>query len=127
MTPDDLSYDSENGLNMTYQDILDYIKTKSLESYEQHEQTFGSEMVRELERHVLLTVVDEQWMDHIDAMEELKQGISLRSYGQKDPVVEYRVEGFEMFNIKVETIRETTVKNLLSFKLNSESLFGRLF
>ena len=66
-------------------------------------------------------------MDHIDAMEELKQGISLRSYGQKDPVVEYRVEGFDMFNIMVDTIRENTVKNLLSFKINSESLFGRVF
>ncbi len=127
LTPDDLSYDPENGLNMTYQEILDFIKNKSLESYEAHEKTFGPEMVRELERHVLLTVVDEQWMDHIDAMEELKQGINLRSYGQKDPVVEYRVEGFDMFNIMVETIRENTVKNLLSFKLNSESLFGRLF
>lgn len=127
LTPEDLNYDSENNLNMSYQEILDLIKSKSLESYQNHEETFGEEMVRELERHVLLTVVDEQWMDHIDAMEELKQGISLRSYGQKDPVVEYRVEGFDMFNIMVDTIRENTVKNLLSFKINSESLFGRVF
>lgn len=127
LTPEDLNYDSENNLNMSYQEILDLIKSKSIESYQNHEETFGEEMVRELERHVLLTVVDEQWMDHIDAMEELKQGISLRSYGQKDPVVEYRVESFDMFNIMVDTIRENTVKNLLSFKLNSESLFGRLF
>lgn len=127
LTPEDLNYDSENNLNMSYQEILDLIKSKALESYQNHEETFGEEMVRELERHVLLTVVDEQWMDHIDAMEELKQGISLRSYGQKDPVVEYRVEGFDMFNIMVDTIRENTVKNLLSFKINSESLFGRVF
>lgn len=127
LTPEDLNYDSDNNLNMSYQEILDLIKSKSLESYQNHEETFGEEMVRELERHVLLTVVDEQWMDHIDAMEELKQGISLRSYGQKDPVVEYRVEGFDMFNIMVDTIRESTVKNLLSFKINSESLFGRVF
>ena len=127
LTPEDLNYDSENNLNMSYQEILDLIKSKSLESYQNHEETFGEEMVRELERHVLLTIVDEQWMDHIDAMEELKQGISLRSYGQKDPVVEYRVEGFDMFNIMVDTIRENTVKNLLSFKINSESLFGRVF
>ena len=127
LTPEDLNYDSENNLNMSYQEILDLIKSKSLESYQNHEETFGEEMVRELERHVLLTVVDEQWMDHIDAMEELKQGISLRSYGQKDPVVEYRVEGFDMFNIMVDTIRENTVKNLLGFKINSESLFGRAF
>lgn len=127
LTPEDLNYDSDNNLNMSYQEILDLIKSKSLESYQNHEETFGEEMVRELERHVLLTVVDEQWMDHIDAMEELKQGISLRSYGQKDPVVEYRVEGFDMFNIMVDTIRENTVKNLLSFKINSESLFGRVF
>ena len=61
-------------------------------------------------------------MDHIDAMEQLKQGIHLRSYGQKDPVVEYRVEGFDMFEAMIETIRENTVKMLLCFKISSDSL-----
>lgn len=67
----------------------------------------------ELERVVLLKEVDTKWMDHIDAMDELKKGISLRSYGQKDPVVEYRIEGFDMFDEMIASIREETVKILL--------------
>ena len=59
-------------------------------------------------------------MDHIDAMEELKRGINLRAYGQRDPVVEYRVEGFDMFDSMIETIRENTVKMLLCFKLSMD-------
>ena len=73
----------------------------------------GENITRELERVVLLKQVDTKWMDHIDAMDELKKGISLRSYGQKDPVVEYRIEGFDMFDEMIAGIREETVKILL--------------
>ena len=65
--------------------------------------------MRELERVVLLKTVDEHWMDHIDAMHELRQGIGLRAYGQQDPILEYKREGHEMFEEMINSIRETTV------------------
>ncbi|HAH79491.1 MAG TPA: hypothetical protein DCL64_08265, partial [Ruminococcaceae bacterium] len=69
------------------------------------EQQFTPAITRELERVVLLKNVDTLWMDHIDAMEELQKGIRLRAYGQKDPVVEYRMEGFDMFDEMIASIR----------------------
>lgn len=81
------------------------------------ERRYGSNMMRELERVVLLRNVDTKWMEHIDAMEELRKGIYLRSYGQHDPVVEYRYEGFEMFDAMVESIREDTVRMLFNVKI----------
>ena len=83
------------------------------------EQRYGSSIMRELERICLLRNVDTKWMDHIDNMDQLRQGIALRSYGQHDPVVEYRVEGFEMFDAMVESIREDTVRMLLTVELRS--------
>ncbi|MEI3014506.1 MAG: hypothetical protein V8T36_07085 [Ruthenibacterium lactatiformans] len=71
------------------------------------EKRYGSPLMREFERVVLLRTVDIKWMDHIDAMEELRKGIYLRSYGQRDPVVEYRIEGFNMFDEMVASIRRT--------------------
>ena len=75
---------------------------------------------------MLLSNVDQQWMDHIDAMEELKRGINLRAYGQRDPIVEYRVEGFEMFDAMIEAIKENTVRVLLSFKINMERMRSKV-
>lgn len=103
---------------MSFDEIVAFIKNRCHELYAKHEEVLGEDATRELERVLLLQNVDEQWMDHIDAMEELKQGINLRAYGQRDPVVEYRVEGFEMFDAMIETIKENTVKVLLSFKIN---------
>ncbi|MBP1550041.1 MAG: SEC-C domain-containing protein, partial [Oscillospiraceae bacterium] len=81
----------------------------------------GSDVLRELERVILLKVVDIKWMAHIDDMEELKRGISLRSYGQKNPVVEYRFEGFEMFDAMIESIREETIRLLFTIQVNPNS------
>jgi preprotein translocase subunit SecA len=81
------------------------------------ENTIGHDEIRELERVVLLKVVDTKWMAHIDDMDELKRGMGLRGYAQKNPVVEYRYEGFEMFDAMVEAIREDTVRLLLTIKL----------
>ena len=78
--------------------------------YEQREAEFGEETMREIERVALLRVVDSKWIDHIDAMEQLKSGISLRAYGQRDPVVEYKFEGFDMFEEMIASIREDTLK-----------------
>ena len=122
LRPEDLAYDAEHPLTMAYDEVVDFIKCKCLDIYEKHEEIIGEDAARSLERAVLLHNVDEQWMDHIDAMEQLKQGIHLRSYGQKDPVVEYRVEGFDMFEAMIETIRENTVKMLLCFRISSDSL-----
>lgn len=88
--------------------------------YNAREEQIGSDMMRELERFVLLKNVDKLWMDHIDAMEELKKGIRLRAYGQHDPVVEYRVEGFDMFEQMIENIRHDTAKMLLTIKIGSQ-------
>ena len=81
------------------------------------EKAIGHDQLRELERVVLLRVVDTKWMAHIDNMDELKRGMGLRGYGQKNPVVEYRYEGFQMFDEMVDSIREDTVRVLLTIKL----------
>ena len=94
-------------------ELGDQIKEKVHQLYAKREEELSENITRELERVVLLKEVDTKWMDHIDAMDELKKGISLRSYGQKDPVVEYRIEGFDMFDEMIAGIREETVKILL--------------
>ena len=88
--------------------------------YAQREQEFGAERMREIERIILLRVVDEYWMDNIDAMDDLKQGIRLRAYGQTDPVVAYKREGFAMFDGMINAIREETVRRLFVFRLRTE-------
>ncbi|MBQ3356878.1 MAG: preprotein translocase subunit SecA [Oscillospiraceae bacterium] len=88
--------------------------------YEQREKEFGAERMREIERIILLRVVDEYWMDNIDAMDDLKQGIRLRAYGQTDPVIAYKREGFAMFDGMINAIREETVRRLYIFRLRTE-------
>lgn len=95
-------------------DVLNELKDKIHEIYEQKEAEFGSENLRELERVIMLKIVDQKWMDHIDAMDELKNGIGLRAYGQKDPVVQYRIEGFDMFDEMIANIKIDVVKFLLN-------------
>ena len=89
-------------------------------TYEAREQEFGAERMREIERIILLRVVDEYWMDNIDAMDDLKQGIRLRAYGQTDPVVAYKREGYAMFDGMINAIREETVRRLYIFRLRTE-------
>ena len=90
------------------------LQEKALAKYEEKEQEVGETEFRELERIVMLKVVDEKWMDHIDAMDELKDGIGLRAYGQKDPVVQYRIEGSDMFDAMIADIRTDVVKIILN-------------
>jgi preprotein translocase subunit SecA len=115
--PDDLAYTEDDLSEVSKEDITNALKAKAGELYQAKEAEYGSEVMRELERVILLKVVDTKWMAHIDDMEELKKGISLRSYGQKNPVIEYRYEGFEMFDAMVEAIREDTIRMLLTVKL----------
>lgn len=94
--------------------ILLELQEKAHSKYEEKEKDFGEKTIRELERVVMLKIVDERWMDHIDAMDELKDGIGLRAYAQKDPVVQYRIEGFEMFDQMVADIQLNVVKILMN-------------
>lgn len=114
---DDLEYNEEDLAALTAHDITDALIEKAKELYQAKEDEYGSEVMRELERVVLLKVVDTKWMAHIDDMNELKKGIGLRAYGQQNPVVEYRYEGFEMFDAMVDSIREDTVRMLLTVRL----------
>ena len=101
-------------------EIVEEIVELANEKYERKEQENGEEEIRELERVVMLKVVDQRWMDHIDAMDDLKEGIGLRAYGQKDPVVQYRIEGFDMFDVMVSEIQKDVVKILLNIQKAGE-------
>ena len=114
---DDLEYDETDLAGLTTADITEALTEKAKALYAAKEEEYGADIMRELERVVLLKVVDTKWMAHIDDMDELKKGIGLRAYGQQNPVVEYRYEGFEMFDAMVDSIREDTVRMLLTVRL----------
>ena len=101
--------------------ITEELKKRAMELYTTKEQEIGSDEMRELERVVMLKVVDEKWMNHIDAMDELKNGIGLRAYGQKDPVVQYRLEGFDMFDEMVNDIKFDVTKILMHIRQQGET------
>lgn len=105
--------ESLNKETINPEDIINELKEKIHSMYEAKEKEFGDEDSRELERVVMLKVVDQKWMDHIDNMDELKNGIGLRAYGQKDPVVQYRIEGFDMFDEMINDIKDEVTKILL--------------
>ena len=90
-----------------------------LYKYEEREAEMGSEVMRELERIVLLHSVYELWMDHIDAMDELRRGIGLRAYGQIEPIIAYKKEGYEMFEAMVRSICEETARRIMTVRLRS--------
>ena len=106
--------DALKGEELDEEALVSELQEKALAKYEQKEQEVGETEFRELERIVMLKVVDEKWMDHIDAMDELKDGIGLRAYGQKDPVVQYRIEGSDMFDAMIADIRTDVVKIILN-------------
>lgn len=117
VTEDELVYTPRQLGDTSKKEIAEFLKNKAHRLYDKREEILGSRFIRELERVILLKVVDLKWMDHIDAMDELRKGIGLRSYAQKDPVVEYRFEGFEMFDQMISAIREDTVKLLFTVKI----------
>jgi len=117
---DSFTYDRETFERVEKHEILDELLGKAMALYEAREKLFGEEVMRELERKVLLQVVDNYWTDHIDNMSELQKGIFLRSYAQRDPVVEYRLEGSEMFDNMISAIRDDTVKIILSVQIRTE-------
>ncbi len=119
---DDPGVDRSNLEDMTREKVREELTQKALSLYESKEKEYGSQAVRELERVVLLRVVDEKWMDHIDAMDQLRYGIGLRAYGQRDPVVEYKFEGFEMFEEMIRNIREDAVRIVLNARIDREHM-----
>lgn len=119
---DDLTFEDNELEAVSKQEIIDALTDKAKEIYQAKEDEYGSKVIRELERVILLKVVDTKWMAHIDDMDELKRGIGLRAFGQKNPVIEYRYEGFEMFDAMVESIREDTIRMLLTVKLQKNAM-----
>ncbi len=117
---DDFNYTTDDLNKIDRKDIIELLNERADTLYAKREEELGSENMREVERICLLKVVDMKWMDHIDAMEELKRGIYLRSYAQRDPVVEYRIEGFAMFDEMIAAIREDTARLVLTIKVRVE-------
>ena len=102
-------------------DLLQQLKEEAVKFYEIKESEFPeTEQIREIERVILLKVIDHKWMDHIDDMDQLRQGIGLQAYGQRQPVVEYKFQGFEMFDEMIDAIREDTVKALLHVRIEQK-------
>ncbi len=116
-TKEDFRYDKDELDELTRGDIEEILLPRAKKIVQAKEEKYGAPTMRELERAVLLRNVDSKWMDHIDAMDELRKGIYLRGYAQRDPVVEYRYEGFEMFDAMVESIREDTTKMILTVEI----------
>ncbi len=102
------------------EEIAESLKEKAHTAYAQREAEYGSDTMREMERVMLLRSVDTNWMDHIDAMDQLRQGIGLRAYGQHDPVVEYRNDSYDMFEAMTNTIREQTAKLVMTVRIKRE-------
>jgi preprotein translocase subunit SecA len=107
--------------HMKKNDLLQQLKEDAVKLYEAKEAEFPEiEQIRELERVVLLKVIDRKWMDHIDDMDQLRQGIGLQAYGQRQPVVEYKFQGYEMFDSLIDAIREDTVKAILHVRIEQK-------
>lgn len=118
ITPEDVGFTPKDWDAKTRGQITADLTELAQNKYAAKKANLPAEVVKEIEQLVLLRNVDEKWMNHIDNMDALRRGIYLRSYGQKDPVVEYRIEGADMFDEMIESIREDTVKMLFTFKVN---------
>ncbi len=113
-TAEDFEYSAEELGKLKKDDIVDMLCQRAMDIYAQKEELVGEERFREIERAVLLQNVDRNWMDHIDAMDDLKDSIRLQSYAQRDPVTEYRIQGADMFDCMVDDIRDKTARMILS-------------
>jgi len=106
--------------SMTKEEIREAFLKYAFDYYERKEKELGSDVMRELERVITLRVVDQKWMDHLDAMDQLRQGIGLRAYGHQDPLVQYRIEGYQMFNDMIAGIQEDIVRYVFHVNLVKE-------
>ena len=103
----------EQLIDLSREEIEEMLLEQAKALYQSREEQFGAELMREIERAVMLQVVDSKWMDHLDAMDMLREGIGLRAYGQKDPLVEYRREGFEMFQAMIDSIQDDIIRYVM--------------
>ena len=106
----------------TTEALIDLVETEALAVYNAKEESLGEELMRELERVMMLRTVDEYWMDHIDAMQELKQGVGLRAYAQTNPVDAYKQEGFEMFEGMIQAIQEETIRRIITARVQTPEI-----
>ena len=120
ISADDLKYTTDELNNLEASDVASEIKQRARSLYEAREEEYGEGIMRELERVMLLKSVDMNWMEHIDAMDQLKQGINLRAYGQHNPVIAYRNEGYDMFSAMTDSIREQTAKLVLTVRVKKD-------
>jgi preprotein translocase subunit SecA len=111
--------DDKNFLSLTREELIEELECMAFNIYQNQENEFGENDIRELERVILLKVVDTKWIDHLDAMDQLREGIGLRAYGQQDPVRAYQMEGFDMFQQLINSIKEDTVKYLLNARVGN--------
>ncbi len=116
-TEEDFHYSIDELDGIEPQDITEILLERATAIYDKRLAMLGEKNMQEFERYVLLKTVDLRWMEHIDAMDELRRGIHLRSYAQRNPVIEYRLEGFDMFDDMVQTIKEETARIVLTAKL----------
>lgn len=117
---EDFHYSAQELGDISREEVCQSITDRAHALYEEREEQFGSELMRKLERMILLRTVDRHWMDNIDAMDELRNGIYLRAYAQHDPVVEYRNEAYDMFNAMTESICEETTRLMLTFQIKRQ-------
>lgn len=116
-----ITFDPERDKNINKNELIQQLKEKALHMYEMKEAEFPeTEQIREIERVILLKVTDQHWMNHIDDMDQLRQGIGLQAYGQRDPVTEYRFQSYDMFAEMTESIREETVKALMHVRIEQK-------
>ena len=112
LRPDEFKFTDEELQQYDAQALTDLLQERASDIYARKEAELGEPLMRELERVMMLRVVDEYWMDNIDAMQELRQGIGLRAYGQNDPVVAYKKEGYEMFESMIAAIQAETIRRI---------------
>ena len=112
--------DAEELMDLSRDELRETLHDIAVEAYEQREEMLGEEVMRELEKVVMLRVVDNKWMEHLDHMDMLREGIGLRSYGQKNPIVEYKIEGFNMFEEMINSIQTTIARMIFQVQIVSE-------
>ncbi|HNX29395.1 MAG TPA: preprotein translocase subunit SecA [Syntrophomonadaceae bacterium] len=110
LKPDDIK-------GMTKKEMKELLLNKTMQYYEKREAELSPETMRELEKAVMLRIIDNKWMDHIDAMDQLRNGISLRAYAQRDPLIEYKFEAYDAFQMMIESIKEDVVRYILRVRI----------
>ncbi len=121
----DLIYSEEDMKKLTADDIIDDLCGFAADRYDAQRASIGDELFGDIERNILLHFVDERWLDHIDSMDSLKQSVGLQAYAQRNPLTEYQIEGNQMFNEMIASIKAETAKAVLTVKVNKPAAFER--